>query len=90
MANKITSLINNFLPKCFFKHSWEYTWEMVEYSSLNGAQKMSFNTHIRYCSKCHKKQAERMGLSGNDNIDWFDYNVLNKQQQRDKKIDEII
>lgn len=89
MASKITNLIKGLLPKCFFGHVWVYSQEMLVYSTLNGAQTMSFNTPIRYCSVCHKKQAERIGISGNDNDDWFDV-TLNKQQERDKKIDEII
>ncbi len=81
-------MIKGILPKCLFGHMWIYSQEMVVYKSLSYAKEMSFNTPIRYCSVCHKKQAERIGVSGNDN-DWFDV-TLNKQQERDKKIDEII
>ena len=87
MANKITSMIKSILPKCLFGHMWIYSQEMVVYKSLSYAKEMSFNTPIRYCSVCHKKQAERIGVSGDN--DWFDV-TLNKQQERDKKIDEII
>ena len=86
MANKIINLIKGILPKCFFGHVWIYNQEMVVYTSISYANEMSFNTHIRYCSVCHKKQAERIGMSGND---WFDV-TLNNKQERDKKIDEII
>ena len=79
---------------CSIKHKWVYRIEDITIlQGVYSGYEVKKPSNVRFCERCHKKQKSRWtalnSIKDLSNKDWIDWDYLNKQEERHKKLGEL-